>query len=50
MRSFANFFNDRVVIETQELETLIKEQPERLTVFNASYALPSVNPRMEHIR
>jgi 3-mercaptopyruvate sulfurtransferase SseA len=39
-----------VVIETQELETLIKEQPERLTIFNASYALPSINPRMEHIR
>jgi len=49
-RFFANFFNDRVTVETNELEQLIKEQKENLTIFNASLALPSFNPRNEHIR
>ena len=37
-------------METADLEKLIKENNEKLTVFNASYALPSFNPRIEHIR
>jgi hypothetical protein len=49
-RYLANFFNDRVTVETNELEQLIKDKQENITIFNASYALPSFNPRIEHIR
>ena len=50
MRYFANFFNDKITVEATDLDRLMKENNEKLTIFNASYALPSINPRIEHIR
>lgn len=47
-KSFASSSN--VLIETQDLETLIKEQPDNLSIFNATYALPNLDPRAEHIK
>jgi thiosulfate/3-mercaptopyruvate sulfurtransferase len=40
----------KVLIETHELETLIKEQPESLAIFNATYTMQNINPREEHIK
>lgn len=42
--------NNKILIETPELESLIKEQPEKVSIFNASYTIQNVNPREEHIK
>ena len=41
--------NNKILIETDELEQLIKEQPERLSLFNATYTIGNIKPREEHI-
>ena len=42
--------NNRLLIETDELQTLIKEQPDKLTIFNATYSIGGVIPREEHVK
>lgn len=42
--------NNRLLIETDELETLIKEEPEKLTIFNATYSIGGVIPKEEHVK
>jgi thiosulfate/3-mercaptopyruvate sulfurtransferase len=37
------------LIETHELEQLLKEEPERVTVFNASYPTATAKPRENHV-
>ena len=44
----ANFAN-KVLIETHELEQLMKEQPENVSIFNASYPTATIRPRENHI-
>lgn len=41
---------NKVLIETNELETLIKEQPEQVSILNATYAMGNMVPRDEHIK
>jgi len=41
---------DKITIESHELENLIKEEPERLSIFNATYTLQNIVPRTEHIK
>ena len=49
-RTFAtNPFANKILIETHELETLMKEEPERLSLFNASYPTATAKPRENHI-
>lgn len=42
--------NNRLLIETEELQTLIKEEPEKLTIFNATYSIGGIIPREEHTK
>jgi thiosulfate/3-mercaptopyruvate sulfurtransferase len=42
--------NNRVLIETHELDSLIKEQPEKLALFNATYSIGSIIPKEEHLK
>ena len=47
-RGFSKFAN-KILIETHELETLMKEEPERLSLFNASYPTATAKPRENHV-
>ena len=42
--------SNKILIETNELETLIKEQPEKLSILNATYSIANVCPKEEHIK
>lgn len=42
--------SSKVLIETAELDTLIKEQPDKVSVLNATYTIGNIVPRDEHIK
>ena len=49
-RTFATAnFAKKVLIETHELEQLMKEQPENVSIFNASYPTATIKPRENHL-
>lgn len=52
MRSMSsnNANGEKVLIETHELDQLLKEQPENLSLFNATYPIGNIVPREDHIK
>ena len=50
MRPRVATFSSKILIETHELEKLIKEQPDSVSIFNASYPTATTKPRDEHLK
>jgi len=49
-RYFAVSIKNDVIIETNELEQLIKEEPDNLSILNASLLRADYDPRADHIK
>lgn len=49
-RYFATSLSNRVIIETNELEDLIREDPDKVSILNASLNKPDYDARSDHIK